>query len=65
MPQKKRRRALSAEEASMTAAQRAEMREIGFRARVNAQSSRYQREVAIEKSIARTNGPVRQEESKK
>lgn len=61
----RRRRALSAEEQSMTAAQRAEMREIGFRARVNAQSSRYQREVATEKSIARTNGPARQEESKK
>lgn len=65
MATKKRRRALSAEEASMTAAQRAEMREIGFRARVNARSSSFQREVAIEKSIARTNGPARLEESKK
>lgn len=52
MPQKKRRRALSAEEQSMTPAQRAEMREIGFRARFNAQSSRYQRENAVEKSFA-------------
>lgn len=50
---KARRRALSAEEASMTPAQRAEMREIGFRARANAQSSRYQRDTAIEKDAQR------------
>jgi len=49
---KRRRRALSAEEASMTPAQRAEMREIGFKARVNARSSRFQRETAAEKSFA-------------
>ena len=37
----------------MTPAQRAEMREIGFRARANAQSSRYQRDTAIEKDAQR------------
>jgi len=49
---KRTRRAPSADWLAMTPAQRAEMREIGFRARVNAQSSRYQRENAVEKSFA-------------
>lgn len=41
----RRRRALSAEELSMTPEQRAEMREIGFRARANAKSSRYHADI--------------------
>lgn len=50
----RRRRALSAEESTMTPAERAEMRELGFQARYRAQSSRHQHERAIEKSVQRT-----------
>lgn len=55
------RRALSAEEASMTAAQRAEMRDIAFKGRALAQSSSYQRDRAAEKDSQR----ARQQEPKK
>lgn len=55
------RRALSAEEASMTQAQRAEMREIAFKGRALGQSSSYQRDRAAEKDFQR----ARPEESKK
>jgi len=58
---KTRRRTLSAEEASMTSAQRAEMREIAFKGRALAQSSSYQRERAAEKDFQR----ARPEETKR
>jgi len=45
---KKVRRALTADEKSLTPADRAAIRQ----ARINSQSSRYQREVVIEKSFA-------------
>jgi hypothetical protein len=48
MATKKRTRALSADEQALTPADRAAIRQ----ARINAQSSRYQREVAIEKAHA-------------
>jgi len=48
MATKKRRRALTAYELSLTPADRAAIRQ----ARINTQSSRYQREVAIEKAHA-------------
>jgi len=48
MATKKRRRALTADEQSLTPADRAAIRQ----ARINTQSSRYQREVAIEKAFA-------------
>lgn len=48
MATKKRRRALTADEQSLTPADRAAIRQ----SRVNTQSSRYQREVAIEKAFA-------------
>jgi len=48
MATKKRTRALTADELSLTLADRAAVRQ----ARINSQSSRYQREVAIEKSFA-------------
>jgi hypothetical protein len=61
MATKKRRRAPSADWLAMTPADRQAVRQ----SRANAQSSRYQRESAIEMSVARTNGAARQEESKK
>ena len=45
---KKRRRTLTADEQALTPADRAAIRQ----ARINTQSSRYQREVAIEKAFA-------------
>lgn len=45
---KKRRRTLTADEQALTPADRAAIRQ----ARINSQSSRYQREVAIEKAHA-------------
>lgn len=48
MATKKRTRALTADELGLTPADRAAIRQ----ARINSQSSRYQREVAIEKSFA-------------
>lgn len=48
MATKKRRRALTVDEQSLTPADRAAIRQ----SRVNTQSSRYQREVAIEKAHA-------------
>jgi len=48
MATKKRRRALTADEQALTRADRAAIRQ----SRVNTQSSRYQREVAIEKAFA-------------
>lgn len=48
MAMKKRTRALTADEQSLTPADRAAIRQ----ARINSQSSRHQREVAIEKSFA-------------
>jgi predicted Fe-S protein YdhL (DUF1289 family) len=49
MPQKKRRRAPSADWLAMTPADREAVRQ----SRLNTQSSRYQREVAIEKDSQR------------
>lgn len=49
MPQKKRRRQPSADWLAMTPADREAVRQ----SRLNAQSSRYQREVAIEKDVQR------------
>ncbi|WP_273035954.1 hypothetical protein [Massilia timonae] len=49
MPQNKRRRQPSADWLAMTPADREAVRQ----ARLNAQSSRYQREVAIEKDVQR------------
>ena len=48
MATKKRRRALTADEQALTPADRDAIRQ----ARINTQSSRYQREVAIEKAFA-------------
>jgi len=48
MATKKRRRALTADEQALTPADRAAIRQ----SRINTQSSRYQREVAIEKAHA-------------
>jgi len=48
MATKKRRRALTADEQSLTPSDRAAIRQ----SRINTQSSRYQREVAIEKAFA-------------
>ena len=48
MATKKRTRALTADELGLTAADRAAIRQ----ARINSHSSRYQREVAIEKAHA-------------
>jgi len=42
----RRRRALSAEEQTMAPAERAEMRELGSRARFNAQSPKYRADIA-------------------
>ena len=53
MATKKRRRALTADEQSLTPADRAAIR----LSRINAQSSRYQREVAIEKAHATARPP--------
>jgi len=53
MATKKRRRAPSADSLTWTAADRAAIQQ----SRVNAQSSRYQREVAIEKSFAAARPP--------
>jgi len=50
---KKRTRALTADELSLTRADRAAIRQ----SRINSQSSRYQREVAIEKSHAAARPP--------
>ncbi|WP_306393433.1 hypothetical protein [Telluria beijingensis] len=48
----RRRRALSAEEASMTPAQRAEMREIGIRSRARSMVRSHRIADAIEKDVA-------------
>jgi hypothetical protein len=53
MATKKRTRALTADEQSLTLADRAAIRQ----ARINSQSSRYQREVAIEKAHAAARPP--------